>query len=108
VPDSIGIPYPPYLWIVVRHSVVMWLLVRLMVSVLFAFGAGLSAVLHPAGTTRIFIIVITAFLVWWDRRRSHELLLHANLGAWPGWFWAASLLTAAVLDGATQTLLRVI
>jgi hypothetical protein len=78
----------------------MWTLVRLMVAFL-APG-------QPAWPTRILVIACTAFLVWWDRRRSHELLLHANLGASPGWFWAASLLTATVLDGALQTLLSVL
>ncbi len=50
-------------------------------------------------------MALAAFLVWWDRRRAHELLLPANLGAWPGWFWTASLLTALVLDVGVQALL---
>jgi hypothetical protein len=102
--DSIGFPYPAYLGTVVRHTAVMWALVRLLFFVILAGGAGLSAALHPTWSTRIFLIAFTAFLVWWDRRRSHELLLHANLGARPGWFWAASLVTAAVLEGAMRLL----
>jgi hypothetical protein len=38
--------------------------------------------------------------------RSHELLLHADLGASPGWCWAASLLTACAMDAAVQALIH--
>jgi hypothetical protein len=111
---SIRLPYPPYLWKVVRRSAVMWLLVRcayagvLMAALAFGLlppAAGIAEALHPAWPTRILIVALTAFFVWWDRKRSHELLLPANLGAWPGWFWTASLLTALVVDIVVQALL---
>ncbi len=72
---------------------------------LLAPAEGIAEVLYPAWPTRILLVAFTAFLVWWDRRRAHELLLPANLGAWPGWFWIASLLAALVVDIAVQALL---
>jgi hypothetical protein len=111
---SIGLPYPPYLRKVIRRSMGIWLLVRTAyVGVLLAAGAfgllpfadGVALVLHPLRVTRMVLVALAAFFVWWDRMRAHELLLPANLGARPGWFWAASLLTALVLDGVIQTLL---
>ncbi|HEV2121956.1 MAG TPA: hypothetical protein VGW38_04160 [Chloroflexota bacterium] len=115
VAASIRLPYPPYLWKVIRRSVGIWLLVRsayvvvLMVGValfdLLPLAEGTALVLHPAWATRAVLVALATVLVWWDRRRSHELLLPANLGAWSGWFWTASLLTALVLDVAIQTLL---
>lgn len=113
---AVRLPYPPYLRKVVRRSVWIWLLVRSAYAVVLMAGVasfgllppaeGIALVLHPAPATRALLVVLAAVLVWWDRRRSHELLLHANLGAWPGWFWTASLLTALGLDVALQTLLR--
>ena len=115
VAASIRLPHPPYLWRVVRRSVGMWLLVRtayvvvLMACVAFLgllpFAEGIAAALHPAWAARALLVAIAAVLVWWDRRRFHELLLPANLGVWPGWFWTASLLAGLVLDVAVQTLL---
>jgi hypothetical protein len=112
---SIRLPYPPYLWKVIRRSVGIWLLARsAYVAVLMAGVAffdllppaeGIAQALHPAWATRALLVALAAGLVWWDRRRSHESLLPANLGAWSGWFWTASLLTASVLDIAVQTLL---
>lgn len=112
---SLRLPYPPYLWKVVRRSAVMWLLVRCMYALtlmaalaflgVLAPAEGIALVLYPPWSTRILLVVITAFLVWWDRMRSHELLLPANLGAWPGWFWVASLLTALVVDIIAQAIL---
>ncbi len=109
------LPYPPYLWRVSRGSAGLWVLVRIAYSVVTVVGAALlgiltydeivGLVLHPNWATRASLVATAAVMVWWDRRRSHELLLHANLGAWPGWFWAASLLAAAVLDVAVQTLI---
>lgn len=112
---SIGFPYPPYLWQVVRRSVGIWVLARsadvvvLMAGVgffgLLPLAEGIAQALHPGWATRAVLVVLAAVVVWWDRRRSHELLLPANLGAWSGWFWTASLLTALVMDLAVQTLL---
>ena len=113
-PASLRLPYPPYLWKVVRRSVGMWLLIRiayvfvLMVAVMFgllSFDDGLAGALHPLGAARVALVALAAAGVWFDRMRSHELLLPANLGAWPGWFWTASLLTGLVLDVVVQTLL---
>jgi hypothetical protein len=103
----LGLPYPPYLWLIVRQSVLLWLLTRVLTSlVLFLASGDASVALHPGWTTRAFLIVAAALLVWWDRRRSHELLLHAALGASPGWFWAASLLAACATDAAVQSLIH--
>jgi hypothetical protein len=86
---------------------VIWLLVRVLIAlVLFLASEDASAPLHPGSTTRAFLVAVTALLVWWDRRRSHELILHAELGASPGWFWAASLLTACAMDLALQALVH--
>lgn len=106
VAASIRLPYPPYLWKVVRQSALLWVLARLLYSiVLWLATRDLTATLHPSWITRLVLVALAAFLMWWDRRRSHELLLPANLGAWSGWFWSASLLAALVLDMAVQTLL---
>lgn len=111
---SLRLPYPPYLRNVVRRSVGIWLLVRMAyIGVLMAAAAsdllplaeGVALALHPLRATRAVLVALAAFLVWWDRMRAHELLLPANLGAWPGWFWTASLLTALVLDVVIQALL---
>lgn len=111
---SIGLPYPPYLWKVTRRSLVMWLLVRsayafvLMAAVMFGLlppAEGIARALHPGWGVRTALVALAAVAVWWDRGRAHELLLPANLGAWPGWFWTASLLTGLVLDVVVQTLL---
>jgi uncharacterized iron-regulated membrane protein len=67
---------------------------------------GRVAALHPTWLTRAILVALTAFLVWWDRRRAHEVLLHANLGTRPAWFSGAALLTASVLDVAVQIVLR--
>jgi len=113
--ESIRLPYPPYLWKVVRRSAGIWLLVRTAYVVVFMAGVaffgllppaeGIAQVLHPGWATRAVLVVLAAVLVWWDRRRFHELLLPANLGAGSGWFWTASLLTALASDMAVQTLL---
>jgi hypothetical protein len=110
---SLRLPYPSYLWKVVRRSVVMWLLVRIayagVIMAAVAYGLippeGIAEVLHPVWPTRILLVALTAFFVWWDRRRAHELLLPANLGAWAGWFWTGSLLAALVVDVAVQAVL---
>jgi hypothetical protein len=111
---SLHLPYPPYLWNVIRRSVGIWLLVRIAYAgVIMAAAAvgllppadGVVLALHPLWATRVLLVVLAAFLVWFDRSRAHELLLPANLGAWPGWFWTASLLTALVLDVVVQAVL---
>jgi hypothetical protein len=112
---SMGLPYPPYLWKVVRRSAGIWLLARIAYAVVFVAGAAflgvlsrdevIALVLHPLWTMTTVLVALAAVAVWWDRRRAHELLLHANLGAWPGWFWTASLLTALVLDVTVQAVL---
>ncbi|HVH12160.1 MAG TPA: hypothetical protein VM759_03860 [Longimicrobium sp.] len=98
----------------IRHSAGIWLLVRVAyVGVLMAAmfvgllpeAEGTVLVLHPTWMTRGLLVALTSILVWLDRSRSSELLLPANLGAWPGWFWTASLLTALVLDITVQALL---
>jgi hypothetical protein len=111
---SLRLPYPPYLWKVVRGSVVMWLLARVAYAGLMAalelFGLlppdeGIALALHPGWPARGALVTLAAGLVWWDRRRAHELLLHDNMGAWRGWFWTASLLAGLVLDAGIQTVL---
>lgn len=109
------LPYPPYLWKVFRRGAGIWLLVRIAYVMVFIAGAAffgllspaevIALALHPVPAARAVLVALAAVLVWWDRRRFHELLLPANLGAWPGWFWTASLLAALVLDVAVQTLL---
>lgn len=112
---SIALPHPPYLRKLIRRSAGIWLLVRCMsVVVLMAgvaffnllpFDEGVATALHPGWVTRAVLVAVTAFLVWWDRRRARELVFYANLGTHPGWFWGASLLTASALDIVVQTLL---
>jgi hypothetical protein len=112
---SIRLPYPPYLWQVIRRSAGIWLLARSAYVVVLMAGVGffnllppsegIARVIHPGLATRAVLVALAAVLVWWDRRRSHELVLPANLGAWPGWFWTDSLLTALLLDLAIQTFL---
>lgn len=92
----------------------IWVLVRIAYAGAMA-GVGLfgllplseaiAQALHPGRAARAVLVVLAAVLVWWDRRRFHELLLPDNLGAWPGWFWTASLLAALATDLAAQTLL---
>jgi hypothetical protein len=99
----VGLPYPPYLWLVVRQSALLWPMARVLIALVLFLAAGdVSVALHPGWTTRAFLVVVTALLVWWDRRRSHEILLHAVPGAAPGWLWGASLLTASALEVAMQ------
>lgn len=114
---SLRLPYPPYLRKVIRRAVGMWILIRIayvfvvMAAMMFAlieFEQGIAAALHPHGAMRAVLVAMAAVLVWWDRRRSHELLLPANLGAWPGWFWTASLLTGLALDVMVQTALALV
>jgi hypothetical protein len=113
---SIRLPYPPYLRKVIRRSMAMWILVRIAYVMAFMAAAAflgvllspaelIALVVHPPWATRLGLVAFAALLVWWDRKLAHELLLPANLGAWPGWFWTASLLSALVLDVVVQTIL---
>lgn len=107
--ESIRLPYPPYLWTVIRRTAGIWLLLRLVIGMMFLgvvpFPDGIAMALHPSLLTRAAIASLAAVLVWWDRRRSHELLLSANLGTRPIWFWTASLITALVLELVTYALI---
>lgn len=115
---SLRLPYPPYLRIVVRRSLWLWLLLRvahagaIVLAVIF-FGfptvaeAAAQAV-RPTLVTRVVLVGLVAVLVWWDRRRSRELLLHANLAASPVWFVAASMVAALVAELAVEVLLAVL
>ena len=112
---SLGLPHPPYLLRVVRRSAGLWLLVRCAYVVAMLVAASTSDLLTPAEAvalaiqptvvTRAVLVAVTAFLVWVDRKRAGELLLHANLGARPVWFWAAAVLAASVVDIVVQTLI---
>jgi hypothetical protein len=101
-----GFPYPGHLRTVVRRTVPIWVLGRpLLLLLLFLATRDPAVALHPTPATRVVLVGVTSLLVWWDRKRAHELLLQANLGANPGWFWAASLLTATGADVTFQALL---
>lgn len=100
-------PYPPFLARVVLRSALMWLLLRLLSFAALWLTAGVPIALHPNLATGLFLIALTTVLTWWDRRRSRELLLDANLGTSPIWFWTASALTAASLQAASDALLGV-
>ena len=112
---SRGLPYPHDLQRVACDSARLWLLVRVSYAVflllaslfgLLLFPEGISAALHPGWPARILLIGLTGFLVWLDRRHSHELLLHANLGVSESWFWGVSMVSAAIVDATAQALLR--
>ena len=100
-----GIPYPPYLRRIVRRAAVMYLLIRCTLLFVLALEGDVEGALHPTVGMRGIMIAVAVFLVWWDRRRAGERLLHANLGARPGWFLTAALLTAWVLDLIVAALL---
>ena len=97
---TLKLPDPGYLRTVLWKSAGMWLMIRLLLFAFFffVFQVGMSAVLQPTWG-------LPALLVWMDRRRSHEQLLHANLGASEVWFWSVSLLTVFTLDAAATALL---
>ncbi|HET8654496.1 MAG TPA: hypothetical protein VFL93_03095 [Longimicrobiaceae bacterium] len=101
LPHALRLPYPGYLAVVVRRSAVTWLLVRLFCFIVL--GVILS---DFSASVRQPTWGVPALLVWLDRRRFHELLLHANLGASELWFWAASLATVFALDTAAAIVLR--
>jgi hypothetical protein len=98
--DALRLPYPGYLLRVIRMSAGMWFLVRLLAFLVVALAThlGLTAAIQAT-------YGIPALLVWIDRKRSHELLLHANLGASELWFWGVSLVAVFALDFAANALL---
>jgi hypothetical protein len=98
--DALRLPYPGYLVRVVRMSAGMWLLVRLFAFLVVALATEVSLDAAIQATYGI-----PALLVWIDRKRSHELLLHANLGASELWFWGVSLASALALDFAANAFL---
>jgi hypothetical protein len=117
VAASIGLPYPPYLRKVIRRGAEMWVLLRCAYVIIMMGAASarlisspeaVAAALHPYGSTRVVLVALAAFFVWWGRRRSRETLLPANLGTRPSWFWGSSLLGAAGMDLVVQTVLGTI
>lgn len=88
---SLGLPHPDYLWVLLRKSMLMWLLVEVLLFLLFR-----SAI--PS-------LGVPALLVWLDRRHAREQLLQWNLGASEIWLWGVPLLTAGVLDLALHLFL---
>lgn len=111
----LAFPYPRYLWTVVRRGAVIWLLLRLVHLALLLVAAVFFGLLTPAAaladardpgwTTRAMLVGLTAALVWWDRRRSGELLLQADLATSTLWFWTSSVAASVVLDVTVQALL---
>jgi hypothetical protein len=79
----------------------MWLLVRLLAMLVLFWVGGVG----PSEAAAFPSFGLPALLVYLDRKRSHELLLHANLAASEGWIWAVSLLAALTLDAVTFALL---
>jgi hypothetical protein len=96
---ALYLPYPGYLGRVVRRSILMWLLLRMMLIVLFAWLGGFNEAL------RVPTYGMAALLVRIDRQLFRELLLPANLGASELWFWAVSLSVVIGLDLAATLLL---
>jgi hypothetical protein len=98
---TLGVPYPAYLLTVVRRTLVMWVLARLLVFVFLwlvvMVGAG-SALRQP-------VLGAPAVFVWLDRRFYHEVLLPANLGSAEIWFWLAALAAAVGMDVAAALVL---
>lgn len=105
VAASFGLPHPSYLRTVARNTVLLWVLGRLLVFAVLWPTVGLEIALHPNAATRGLLIAVAALLVHWDRVFAHELLLPANLGGSPGWFWAASIGVGWALDLTVQALL---
>jgi hypothetical protein len=79
----------------------MWLLLRLLAMLVLLWVGGIV----PSEAAAFPSFGLPALLVYLDRIRSHELLLHANLAASEGWTWAASLLAALTLDAMAFALL---
>ena len=96
----------------------VWLLSRVIYAVVIIFGAeefglmsqeeGIQSALHPAWSSRLLLISLTAALVHLDRKLAHEHLLQANFGVSAVWFLVTSLVAASVSDLGVQLLMRAI
>ena len=95
-PSAPRIPIQPaYARRLVRTSALLWLLIRLALILV----SGSLVLLMPAS---LAVVVVTALLAWFDGRRFHEHLFHANLGT-PVWLGVLlSLATATVLEAAAN------
>lgn len=99
--ETLRLPYPGYVWKIFRITAVLWLLLRLMSTVFLVLVLDVEGSVAASQPS----LGLPALLVWIDRKRSHEQLLHANLGAWEGWFWVVSLFLALGLDAVVYLLL---
>lgn len=90
---TLRLPHPAYLRQVAVRSALMWLGVKGILFLILFPSSGPAAALQPT-------LGVPAALVWLNRRRAREQLLHANLGAEEAWIWAASLVVALALDAA--------
>lgn len=93
LPRTLRLPHPGYLRQVAVRSALMWLGMKGILFLILFPSSGLAAALQPT-------LGIPAVLVWLDRRRAREQVLHANLGAEEAWIWAAALAVALALDAA--------
>jgi hypothetical protein len=117
-PHVVKPPHRPLLLRVIRSSVLIWLLARVMYALIMVIGvliggllsleAAIQFALHPLWPSRILLVLIAAVLVHLDRAFAHEHLLQANFGVSVGWFWATSFVTATLADLVVQTLLNTI
>lgn len=94
LPHALGLPYPRYLLVLARRTVLMWVLARVFV---FCFLV-LVVRVDPGSAVRQSVFGSPALFVWLDRRFYHEILLPANLGSAEGWFWFVSAAVAVGLD----------
>jgi hypothetical protein len=76
-----------------RRGAGIWLLMRLCISAVAAFGN--EDPLHLAPTTIATLLAGGAALMWIDIRRRHERLLIGNLGFKPGALSCLALIPAA-------------
>lgn len=91
--------HPAYGWRIVRTSLLLWLLIRLvlvLISRTFLLATGASLVL----------IVATVLLSWWDGRRFNEILFHQNLGTPVHVGLAISFATVACAEIGVMALAR--
>lgn len=58
--QSLAVPYPRYLWVVVRQSALLWVLARLLIFFLLWLAGGIVIALHPTLTTRASLVAVTA------------------------------------------------
>ena len=91
---ALGLPFPRYLLVIARRTLLMWVLARL-----FVFCYLLLVVAADAGSAlRQPVLGSPALFVWLDRRFYHETLLPANLGGAEVWLWLVSAAVAIGLD----------